>query len=393
MKKWKLAIIMLVVALLLAACGSKEEATESANENAATQEKAKEKNATEESGPVYPMTVSPTIASTESEDKGTVTFEDVTFETKPEKLVGTSRRTRAPGGRSTPSPTVSIADRCRCPFARPSCPSSPSRTKTLPDRRRLGLRAKWDGFRAIAFVDGDKVHLQSRNGKPLTPLLPRAGVPRGPLRARRRDRAVRRAGPPGLRRARPAHPPRRSRGSTCSPRRRRRASSPSTCSRDDDETLLELPQRERRDRLEAAASRSPSTSRPRSEDPAEAAALAAGRRGRDRQAPGRAVPAGRARRHGEDQARAHDRRGRASAGGRARRRARSARSSSALYDDDGQLREVGHTSGFTAKREARAAGVARAVRDRRARHAASRAAGTTSASSSGSRCGPSWWSR
>ena len=33
------------------------------------------------------MTVSPTIASTESEDKGTVTFEDVTFETKPEKLV------------------------------------------------------------------------------------------------------------------------------------------------------------------------------------------------------------------------------------------------------------------------------------------------------------------
>ena len=87
MKKWKLAIIMLVVALLLAACGSKEEATESANENAATQEKAKEENATEESGPVYPMTVSPTIASTESEDKGTVTFEDVTFETKPEKLV------------------------------------------------------------------------------------------------------------------------------------------------------------------------------------------------------------------------------------------------------------------------------------------------------------------
>jgi iron complex transport system substrate-binding protein len=82
MKKWKLAIIMLIVALLLAACGSKEEATESTNESAATEEKV-----TEESGSAYPMTVSPTIASTENEEKGTVTFEDVTFEKKPEKLV------------------------------------------------------------------------------------------------------------------------------------------------------------------------------------------------------------------------------------------------------------------------------------------------------------------
>ena len=82
MKKWKLAIIMLVVALFLAACGSNDEKTESTKQSAATEEKA-----TEESGSAYPMTVSPTIASTESEDKGTVTFEDVTFETKPEKLV------------------------------------------------------------------------------------------------------------------------------------------------------------------------------------------------------------------------------------------------------------------------------------------------------------------
>ena len=40
MKKWKLAIIMLVVALLLAACGSKEEtATEGTNETAGTARK------------------------------------------------------------------------------------------------------------------------------------------------------------------------------------------------------------------------------------------------------------------------------------------------------------------------------------------------------------------
>ena len=59
-----------------------------------------------------------------------------------------------------------------------------------------------------------------------------------------------------------------------------------------------------------------------------------------------------------------------------------------LYDDDGELRVVGHTSGFTAAREARAAGQARPVRDRRARHGRPVAAGTTTASSSGSTLRP-----
>ena len=43
--------------------------------------------AAEEESPVYPMTVSSTIASTESEEAGSVSFEDVTFETMPEKIV------------------------------------------------------------------------------------------------------------------------------------------------------------------------------------------------------------------------------------------------------------------------------------------------------------------
>ena len=101
----------------------------------------------------------------------------------------------------------------------------------------------------------------------------------------------------------------------------------------------------------AAGRRRPSTSRPPSEDPAEAAAVAAGRRGRDRQAPGRAVPAGRARRDGEDQARAHDRRGRARLaarqGGGHARLAHPRRSTTPTAS----LREVGHTSGFTAKQK------------------------------------------
>ena len=38
---------------------------------------------------------------------------------------------------------------------------------------------KWDGFRAIAFVDGETVHLQSRNGRPLTRYFPELRFPPG----------------------------------------------------------------------------------------------------------------------------------------------------------------------------------------------------------------------
>ncbi len=88
MKKWTLFIIMLVAALMLAACGSKEEEKTATNDSSATEEKAEEKDtAKEEKSAAYPMTVSPTVGSTESEEKGTVNFEDVTFDKMPEKLV------------------------------------------------------------------------------------------------------------------------------------------------------------------------------------------------------------------------------------------------------------------------------------------------------------------
>ncbi len=38
---------------------------------------------------------------------------------------------------------------------------------------------KWDGFRVIAFVDGDEVFLQSRNGKPLDRYFPELSLPAG----------------------------------------------------------------------------------------------------------------------------------------------------------------------------------------------------------------------
>ena len=76
----------------------------------------------------------------------------------------------------------------------------------------------------------------------------------------------------------------------------------------DDESLLELPAARAPRPPRGSSSPSPSTSRRRTEDPAEAEPWLQRRRGRDRQAPGRALPARRARRHGQDQARPHDRR-------------------------------------------------------------------------------------
>ncbi|WP_338787575.1 siderophore ABC transporter substrate-binding protein [Metabacillus sp. FJAT-53654] len=89
MKKWNVVIVLLAIMLMLAACGSNEEAsTEEQKETTAAEGKATETDgATDEEGPVYPMTVSPTIASTESEEKGTISFEDVKFEKMPEKIV------------------------------------------------------------------------------------------------------------------------------------------------------------------------------------------------------------------------------------------------------------------------------------------------------------------
>ncbi|WP_449539097.1 siderophore ABC transporter substrate-binding protein [Ferdinandcohnia sp. Marseille-Q9671] len=81
MKKWKVASAFLALSLLLAACGSDEEA---GNTNGAKEDKPKETETVTEG---YPMTVSPTVAASESEEAGTVNFDDVTFEKMPEKLV------------------------------------------------------------------------------------------------------------------------------------------------------------------------------------------------------------------------------------------------------------------------------------------------------------------
>ena len=224
------------------------------------------------------------------------------------------------------------------------------------------------------------------------PLLPRADLPAraATCSTGRSCSSTPTAGRTSTRSASASTPP--SRASTCSPSRRRRASSRSTCSRFDDESLLELPQSERRDRLEAH-DRRPGRPHALHRGPRRGRAVAAGRRGRDRQAPGRAAtsPASASGMSKIKRVRTIDA---VVMGWRPGKEEGTVGSLIlGLHDDDGKLRVVGHTSGFKASREARAARQARPLRDRRARHGRPLAAGTTSASSSGSTCAPSSSSR
>ncbi|MCW3004228.1 MAG: ATP-dependent ligase [Conexibacter sp.] len=55
----------------------------------------------------------------------------------------------------------------------PPLPPQLARSRTtLPEGDGWAYEPKWDGFRAVAFVDGDDVYLQSRNGKPLGRYFP-----------------------------------------------------------------------------------------------------------------------------------------------------------------------------------------------------------------------------
>jgi ATP-dependent DNA ligase len=49
----------------------------------------------------------------------------------------------------------------------------------LPTGERWAYEPKYDGFRAIAFVDGDECMIQSRGGKPLSRYFPELSFPRG----------------------------------------------------------------------------------------------------------------------------------------------------------------------------------------------------------------------
>jgi ATP-dependent DNA ligase len=65
------------------------------------------------------------------------------------------------------------------PLRPPVLPQLSRSGKALPLGEHWSYEPKWDGFRSIAFVDGDDVYLQSRNGKPLRRYFPELSFPTG----------------------------------------------------------------------------------------------------------------------------------------------------------------------------------------------------------------------
>jgi ATP-dependent DNA ligase len=65
------------------------------------------------------------------------------------------------------------------PLTPPVPPQLARSARSLPAGDGWAYEPKWDGFRAIAFVDGDDLYLQSRNGRPLLRYFPELRFPAG----------------------------------------------------------------------------------------------------------------------------------------------------------------------------------------------------------------------
>src|SRR3954465_2903967 len=65
------------------------------------------------------------------------------------------------------------------PLKPPLLPQLARPAKMLPAGEGWVYEPKWDGFRSIAFVDGADVYLQSRSGKPLRRYFPELTFPEG----------------------------------------------------------------------------------------------------------------------------------------------------------------------------------------------------------------------
>ena len=65
------------------------------------------------------------------------------------------------------------------PLKPPILPQLARPRATLPDGAGWAYEPKWDGFRAIVFVDGQESYIQSRNGKELSRYFPEVSFPPG----------------------------------------------------------------------------------------------------------------------------------------------------------------------------------------------------------------------
>jgi ATP-dependent DNA ligase len=231
------------------------------------------------------------------------------------------------------------------PLAPPVLPQLARPAKALPVGD-YAYEPKWDGFRAIAFVDGGEVYLQSRNGRPLRRYFPELAFPEGAYvldgeivlfdaEGRQDFDAL------GQR----IHP--------AESRIRRLAEETPTrfvsfdLLADDGEVLMELPQSERRARLEALVAK-PVDLTPSTLDPDEAAPWLQASEGviaKRLDAP--YTPGERTGMVKIKRVRTID----AVVVGWRPGKAENTVGSLilGLYDEGGRLREVGHTSGFSAK--------------------------------------------
>src|SRR3954447_3993495 len=228
----------------------------------------------------------------------------------------------------------------------PVPPQLAKTAKALPTGDGWVYEPKWDGFRALAFVDGGEVYLQSRNGRPLTRYFPELAFPEGSYvmdgeivlfddQGRQDFDAL------GQR----IHP--------AASRINRLAEETPTrfiafdLLADAGETLLALPQAERRDRL-AALVEKPVDLTPASTDPADAEPWLQGAEGviaKRQDAP--YTPGERTGMVKIKRVRTIDA---VVIGWRPGKLEGTVGSLIlALYDEGGHLREVGHTSGFSAK--------------------------------------------
>jgi ATP-dependent DNA ligase len=234
------------------------------------------------------------------------------------------------------------------PLKPPVLPQLARPAKTLPLGKGWVYEPKWDGFRTLAFVDGGEVYLQSRSGKPMTRYFPELRFPEGRYVLDGEvvvfDEQGRQDFDALGQRIHPAET-------------RIRMLAEQTPSRFiafdllalDDEALLELPQAERRDRLGQLVEK-PVDLTPATEDPDEAQPWLQGAEGviaKRQDAP--YLP-------GERKGMAKIKRVRTIdavvMGWRPGKEPDTVGSLIlGLYDDAGQLRTVGHTSGLSAKRK------------------------------------------
>ena len=232
------------------------------------------------------------------------------------------------------------------PLSPPVLPQLAKSAKTLPEGAGWHYEPKWDGYRCIAFVDGDEAHLQSRNGKPLTKYFPELEFPAGRYVVDGEIVVFDEAGGQDFDALGQRIHPAESRIAMLAERTPARFIAFDLLAVDD-ETLLELPQAERRRRLEDVVER-PMDLTPMTSDPADAQPWLRGAEGviaKEADAPYR--PGERVGMVKIKRVRTVD------AVIRGWRPGKEPNTLGSLllglYDEAGQLREVGHSSGFSMK--------------------------------------------